>query len=310
MPEPQNVLHRPRERVLRRPERAKRRWVVAVAGFVGVAALTMPAASGAASFPPRQHTGTVTTLTALPRPGNAAGAVTLVAMATAANGTHPTGWVQFEADGTDIGSPVGLNTSGEATTSAAFTAGASAALSAEFTPASTAYLASAATDTATVDSAGSRAASVSISLTVPPTGGFDVAVAPGTVTLATRVGAARGIVTGMLQAMTVTESRNYLPGWSVTGQASNFTAAGQPVSGAQLGWIPTGTVAGGAKLGAPVAPGHPGLGSAGAVLAIATPGSGIGTDTLSAELMLAVPPGAEDGPFAGTVTITFLEQVR
>jgi hypothetical protein len=136
-----------------------------------------------------------------------------------------------------------------------------------------------------------------------------VTTAPGAITLAVQDGAGNTmrIATGMLQAITLAEYRNYLPGWSVTGQASNLTAAGQPISGTQLGWIPAGSLVGGAKLGSPVAPGHPGLGSAGAVLAAAAPGSGIGTDTLGAELLLAVPAGAESGPYSGTLTITYLE---
>lgn len=111
----------------------------------------------------------------------------------------------------------------------------------------------------------------------------------------------------MLQAVTETENRNYLPGWSVTGQASNLSAADQPIADSELGWVPDGAVTGGAKLGPPVAPGNPGLGRAGAVLAVATPGSGVGTDSLSAELMLAIPRAARSGPYAVTMTITFVE---
>jgi hypothetical protein len=307
MPEPRVALHRPRDGS---PSRRTPRWVVAaVAGLISAASLTPPAAVALYLHPSRPPTGTVTRLTALQNRGRTDGAVTLVANATAANGTHPAGWVQFEADGTDIGAPVSLNADGVATTEAAFAASGPAALSAAFTPMSTAYLASAATDTEALAGADGEAGAIPVSVTVPVAGSFAVTITPGTVTLAVH-GAARNttpIATGMLQAVTVTENRNYLPGWSLTGQTSNLTAAGQPVSGTQLGWIPTGAVAGGATLGAPVAPGHPGLGSVGAVLAVATPGSGIGTDTLSAELLLAVPPGAADGPFAGTLTITFLE---
>jgi hypothetical protein len=261
---------------------------------------------GRYSLPSRPATSTVTRLTALQISGRTDGAVTLVANETAANGTHPAGWVQFAADGTDIGAPVSLNAGGVATTHAAFSAGESAALSAAFTPMSTA---SAATDAEALASTDGGAGAIPVSVTVPVAGSFAVTITPGTVTLAVH-GAARNttpVATGMLLGVTVTEDRNYLPGWSLTGQASNLTAAGQPVSGTHLGWIPVGTVAGGAKLGAPVAPGDRGLGSAGAVLAVAAPGSGMGTATLSAELMLAVPPGAHGGPFAGTLTITFLE---
>jgi hypothetical protein len=306
MPEPQVVLQSPRDRMLSRRDSVRHRWVVALAGLPCVVALMWSAAPvDAASLPSRPHTGTVTRLTALPGPGRTPGLVTLVARETSADGTHPAGWVQFEADGTDIGGPVSLGTDGVATTTAAFSAGASAALSAAFTPTSTAYVASAATDTATVNG-GTGAGSISISLTVPPVGSLAVTMMPGTITLAVH-GTNPPIATGTLPAITVADYRSSLPGWSITGQASSLTAAGQPVSRTRLGWTPAGTVTGGAKLGPPVAPSNPGFGSTGAVLAVAAPGSGLGTDTLSAELMLAVPAGAQGGPYAGTLTITFME---
>jgi hypothetical protein len=215
--------------------------------------------------------------------------------------------VQFEANGTDIGGPVNLAPGGVAMIRAAFTAGASAALSAAFTPASTAYVASAATDAATVDGDGTPAGSISLALTVPATGSFAVTTTNGPVSLSVPPTATRPIATGMLLPVTVSDDRNDLPGWSVTGQVSDLSAAGQPVSATQLGWIPGGTVTGGAKLGPPVAPGNPGLDSARAVLAAAAAGSGAGVDTLTAVLLLQVPASARGGPFAGTLTLTFVE---
>jgi hypothetical protein len=249
VPKPQVVPHCPPDRRRTGGDTGGHRWFVVLAGFVGVAALTLPGAR---------------------------------VLAQSLTGRHPTGSVQLEADGADVGGPGTLNAVRVATTTAAFAADASAALS---------------------------AASVPVSVTVPPAGSFIVTVTAGTVTLAVQGGArnAARVATGTLQAVTVSESRNYLPGWSVTGQASNLTVAGQPILGTQLGWIPAGTVTGGAKLGPPVGPGRPGLGSVGGVLAAAAPGTGLGTDTLFAELMLAVPPGAQNGPYAGTVTITFVE---
>jgi hypothetical protein len=215
--------------------------------------------------------------------------------------------VQFEADGTDIGRPVSLHAGGVATTIAAFSGGAAAAVSAAFTPTSTAYIASAATGTTNVTGDATQAGSISLAVTVPLGGYLAVTVVPGTVTLSVPSTATRSFATGMLQPVTVTEYRNYQPGWSVTGEVSNLSAAGQPVPGTRLGWIPGGTVTGGAILGPPVAPGNPGLGSAGAVLATAAPGSGVGVDTLTAILLLRVPASARAGPFAGTLTLTFVE---
>jgi hypothetical protein len=65
----------------------------------------------------------------------------------------------------------------------------------------------------------------------------------------------------------VTDTRNYYPGWSVSGQDSNWTgsgtAAGFTISGNQLGWTPiaAGAQQDGATLGGAVAPVSPGLGT-------------------------------------------------
>lgn len=164
--------------------------------------------------------------------------------------------------------------------------------------------AGAATDVASHNSGDPSAGPVPLSLTLPESGYFTVTVAPGTVTLSA-LGKAP-YATGMLPDITVTESRNDVPGWSATGQATELTAGGQATATSQLGWVPTGAVVGGASLGVPVAPGNPGLGSP-ALLASAGVGSGFGSDTLSAMLLLQIPAGAQGGPFGGTLTITFVE---
>jgi hypothetical protein len=115
--------------------------------------------------------------------------------------------------------------------------------------------------------------------------------------------------TGTLQAVTITDTRNYRPGWSVSAQVSDFagsgSAAGLTIPADQLGWVPAGTLASGAVLGAPVQPGSPGLASA-AVLASAAAGQGTGTSRLSADLTLEVPLTIHEGPYTGTMTITFI----
>jgi hypothetical protein len=119
------------------------------------------------------------------------------------------------------------------------------------------------------------------------------------------------VLGGNLPDMTVTDTRNPHPGWSVRGQVSDFTgsgtAAGAVISGNQLGWTPFGTVTGGATLGAPVDPASPGLGSIPAVLASAAAGSGFGTDTLSAKLLLDIPSAAPVGTYDVILTITCVE---
>jgi hypothetical protein len=81
-------------------------------------------------------------------------------------------------------------------------------------------------------------------------------------------------------------------------------AAGQVISGSQLGWTPGSTwLAAGVTLGAPVAPAGPGL-VLPVVLAQAQPGGGSGTSVLGADLTLAIPPSAAAGPYTGALTLT------
>jgi len=148
-------------------------------------------------------------------------------------------------------------------------------------------------------------ASEPVIVAVPATGIFTLTVATGTVTLT--VSGATAI--GVLNPITVSDTRNTYPGWSVSGQVSDFTgsgtAAGRTMSGNQLGWMPTGTsLATGVTLGGTVTPGSPGLGSTAAVLAQAFAGGGVGTSALGANLTLAIPATAAAGPYASTLTVT------
>ncbi len=152
---------------------------------------------------------------------------------------------------------------------------------------------------------------VTVTVTVPPTGALTVTVAAGTVDLTSEGSTVPQTATGTLNTITVTDSRNTDPGWSVSAQVSAFTgsgaAAGSTIAGDQLGWVPTGTLAGGATLGPAVSPGSsPGLGDAAQVLASAVPGSGVGTDSLSAALTLDIPAATEAGPYTATLTITYM----
>jgi phosphate transport system substrate-binding protein len=146
-----------------------------------------------------------------------------------------------------------------------------------------------------------------LTVTVPASGSFTLTVATGTVTLTSD--AAGDTATGVLNPITVSDTRNTYPGWSVTGQTSDFTgggtASGSTISGNQLGWVPAGSsLAAGATLGSTVTPAAPGLGSAAAVLASAAPGGGVGTSSLGANLTLDIPVTAAAGPYLSTLTIT------
>jgi hypothetical protein len=149
-------------------------------------------------------------------------------------------------------------------------------------------------------------------VTVPPVGTFTVTVTTGLADLIVQGTSLPVIATGTLPDITVSETRNYVPGWSVSGQESAFTgsgtAAGSTISADNLGWVPTSVSpsAGTAILGSTDDPGSPGLGTA-ALLASAVPGQGFGTNTFSASLTLGIPNNARAGPYTGTLTITFIE---
>lgn len=70
-----------------------------------------------------------------------------------------------------------------------------------------------------------------MAVTVPATGTLTVTVAPGTVTLTEQGTAAPQTATGILNTITVADTRNTYPGWSVSAQDSAFIgsgAAGRP----------------------------------------------------------------------------------
>lgn len=254
---------------------------------------------------PAGAVATTTTLTASPNPATVGNTVTLTATVKAADNTNPAGSVQFEANGTNIGTPVAVSGSGAASTTTSFAAAGPESLSAVFTPTNaSAYNSSTGTYSETVQTASSNSGSEPIAVTVPATGAFTLTVAPGTVNLTASGSAA----TGALQPITVSDTRNTFPGWSVSGQVADFTgsgtAAGGTISGNQLGWTPTDTSLSDAQLGSPVTPASPGLGTTAAVLASALAGHGFGTSVLGANLDLAIPPSSPAGPYTSLLTVT------
>jgi hypothetical protein len=281
---------------------------VSIAGAAGLTAVSaaLTVAGGTA-----RPIATAATVRASPgRPGaGAAGVVTLAATETAANGIHPAGYFQFEAAGTDIGSAVPVNSNGVATTVALAAAG-SADLSATFTPTSAEYSGTATSYDASLLGADPVAGVVQLTVSLPPAGSVTVTAAATTVPLTVQAGPNPTTATGTLPDITIADTRNWRPGWSVSGQESAFIVSSgtgvQFIPGSQLGWTPTGIVTGGARLGPRVAPAHPGLGT-GADLALAPVGFGYGTETLSAQLVLDLPTAAAASSLTGTLTITFLE---
>ena len=272
---------------------------------------------------------TTTTLTAAPDPAGAGATVTLTATVKAADGSTPRGEVAFLAGFTLI-SVAAVNASGVATATTTFAAPGTnprtVSLTAWFFGLIGSYGGSVGRCIETVNPSGTQTGGnggVPVTLTIPPRGAFVVTIIPGTVTLSApnRVSA-----TGRLLDITVTDHRSVRPGWSVSGQESDFTgsgaAAGGTISGNQLGWTPF-IVSGsgrprpwtadlvafrrGVIPGPPVAPADPGLGTTAAVLASAEEGTGYGTWVLSASVVLDIPPTTVGGPYGGSLTITAVE---
>jgi alpha-tubulin suppressor-like RCC1 family protein len=256
---------------------------------------------------------TTTQLTASPNPTPAGMAVTLTASEVAADGTHPAGSVQFEVGGTTIGQPVAVDDTGTAQTTETFAAPGTASVSAVFTPAdTTAYQPSTGTLTVTVNPVATSSGTVPLAAGVPQAGTFTLTVdTADTVTLAVSGSSAAAAATPII----VSDTRNTFPGWSVSGQDSDWTGAGSAADASipadQLGWAPTssGTLPNGVTLGAVVPPGDPGLGSAAGVLASVTAGlgKGYGTATLGAALTLLIPTGQAPGPYTANLTLTAVD---
>jgi hypothetical protein len=155
--------------------------------------------------------------------------------------------------------------------------------------------------------AGGPSGAIPMAVTVAASGTFTLTVeAAGTVTLTVSGNTATAATTPIL----VSDTRNTFPGWSVSGQANDFTAAGGTISGNQLGWAPTGTSLGaGVILGGTIAPAAPGLGTTAALLAAAHAGSGYGTSILGADLTLAIPAAARAGDYTGSLTLTAVTEL-
>lgn len=126
---------------------------------------------------------------------------------------------------------------------------------------------------------------------------------------------------GVLNQVTVVDTRDDDTGWTLNGTMSDFTANGgtDSFSGSQLGWVPQVTEDTGpftdsegntydqvVSSGGPVAPNSPeasGL-TSGAVLASADATEGLGTAILDARFKLLIPVTADAGTYEGTLSIT------
>ncbi|WBB99837.1 MULTISPECIES: choice-of-anchor M domain-containing protein [unclassified Solwaraspora] len=118
----------------------------------------------------------------------------------------------------------------------------------------------------------------------------------------------RWVSTGQLRPVRVTDTRAAAPGWTASGQVSDFTSGTETLSGAFLGWTPrivsrpgTATVTAGAS----VAPGFPsgqGLLDS-SPLAVGAAGAR-GTSELGAGLRIEAPTTQAPGTYSATITFT------
>jgi hypothetical protein len=246
------------------------------------------------------------TLTANPNPATSGGSVTLTATASVAGAT---GTVTFANNGTVIGSPVALS-GGVATTpftAPTVTTASTVALTATYTPSGSFTAGTAGSLSLPVNPAAANSGTIPLSVTVPASGSFALTVNTTSVVTLTASGLS---ATGTTTPITVADSRNTFPGWSVSGQDAAWngtgTAAGGTFSGNQLGWTPTDTaLAPAVTLGAAVTAGSPGLGTAAPLASVhAGNGNGYGTSTLGANLSLVIPATAPAGPYTSGLTIS------
>jgi Bacterial Ig-like domain (group 3) len=247
------------------------------------------------------------TLTANPNPATSGQTVTLTATTSVSGAT---GTVQFENNGTNINTTPAQVAGGVATTS--FTAptvstATTESLTAVYTPSGSFTAGTAGALSLPVNPAPANSGTIPLAVSVPASGSFTLTVDTTDLVNLTASGLT---ATGTTTPITVADSRNTYPGWSVSGQDSAWTgtgtAAGGTIPGSQLGWQPTDTaLAPAVTLGALVSPVTPGLGTAAPLASVhAGLGNGFGTSTLGASLSLVIPPTAPAGPYTSGLTIS------
>ncbi|MER6123394.1 Ig-like domain-containing protein [Streptomyces sp. NPDC001795] len=119
--------------------------------------------------------------------------------------------------------------------------------------------------------------------------------------------------TGAINPVTVTDTRAGNPGWSVSGQVTDFSDGGShQINGQNLGWTPkvidkgvSQTVTAGASVAAAngVAPADAGAAGLKASRSLAN-GTGLGTAHLGADLALNAPTSTVAGTYTATLTLT------
>lgn len=270
---------------------------------------------------------TVTALSISPATATSADQVTLTASVsdTPHSATKPTGAVQFADGGTNVGSPVTL-VNGVATLAQTFAAGAHSFTATYTSNAPGSFANSASTSQAyTVTTFTGVQTSEKIETTIAA-GSLTVSVADtSTVVLPSpQLNATATYLTtsGRIHPVTVADTRAGNPGWTLSGQVSDFVnttgPTTTPIPGVDLGWTPNvidHSPSQNVIPGSLVNPANPPLTANPAVadlnglhvsriLASAAAGAGTGTAHVDALLALNVPTTTVAGTYDATLTLT------
>jgi hypothetical protein len=268
---------------------------------------------------------TTTTLSVTP-----SGSVTQGTAVTLNGSVSPTtaaGSIQFTDNGTNLGQPVAVSSNGTASTSTSTltAAGSPHSLVANFVPTDPAAFATSSSQpvsllVTTLGGGTGSSATERITTTIAA-GSLVISVADTNVVLPTPVLNTAGTLfttSGKINTVTVTDTRGADPGWSVSGQVTDFSdGASHAINGGNLGWVPnvvdkaaSQTVTAGGTI-APangIAPGvtpPSGVGlSSSRTLATAAAAAGTGTAHLDALLNLNAPTSTPAGTYNATLTLT------
>jgi hypothetical protein len=246
--------------------------------------------------------------------------ITFTASVSAASGT-PTGTVTFSDRSTALGAPVAL-TAGTATLTTNALALGTHSITATYNPTDPTQFASSAGGPVSIVivQPGSSTASETISTEVLA-GALVISVQNQQVTLPSpqlASDASKLSTSGPINTVRVADTRAGNPGWTVSGQVTDFSnGSGGSINGGNLGWtpnvvaqLPVQNVTAGAAVqpANAIAPGAtPGAGlglAASRTLATAAAGGGTGTADLGAGLSLLVPTSTVAGVYTATLTLT------
>lgn len=254
-------------------------------------------------------------------PAGTAAQNTPVALTATVAPAGATGTVQFTDNGVAIGAPVAVSNGTASLTSSTFAVGAHS-FAAAFTSANTAAYGD---STTTAPIAYQVSAPVSTATgteqisTVLTPGALVISIPDGQVTLPSPVLDTAGdlfTTTGALKPVTITDNRTGNPGWTLSGQVSDFSdGATHGINGENLGWTPnvvdhsavqalTVGAAVAAANGVPMTDVNANGLKGAQVLASAAAGAGLGTAHLAAGLALNVPTSTVAGTYAATLTLT------